>query len=185
MHGIGVHDPGHDLGVGTHVGRGDVAFRADEEADLGGIAPGQPLQFAAAQLAGVDDHAALGAAVGQVHQRAFPRHPHGQRAAFVQRHLGVIADAALGRAFDGVVVHAKAGEHAHMTIVHAHGEMHDQLALGRPQVAADVLVQLHEIGHLIELRLGNGIRALAHDGRVVRRSARGMVVVNVAQGIGR
>ena len=30
VHGVGVHDPGHDLRVGVDVGRGDVAVRPDE-----------------------------------------------------------------------------------------------------------------------------------------------------------
>ena len=35
VHRVGVHHPGHDLGVGVHVRRGDVALRADEHLDLG------------------------------------------------------------------------------------------------------------------------------------------------------
>ena len=47
---------------------------------------------------GVADDAALGAAEGQVDDGALPGHPHGERRDLVQRHVGVVADAALGRA---------------------------------------------------------------------------------------
>jgi len=41
-HAVGVHDPGHRLGVGAHVRGGDVAVRADEQRYLAGVAAGQP-----------------------------------------------------------------------------------------------------------------------------------------------
>ena len=50
LHGIGVHEPGHDLAVGADVGRGDVAVGADEQADLGRVAPGQVFEFAPGKL---------------------------------------------------------------------------------------------------------------------------------------
>ena len=50
------------------------------------------------QLLGVDDDAALAAAVGDVHDRALPGHPHRQGANLVERDVLVVADAALGRA---------------------------------------------------------------------------------------
>ena len=48
VHGVGVHDPGHGLLVGIHVGRGNVFFRPDEVDDLRGVAPGHALEFALA-----------------------------------------------------------------------------------------------------------------------------------------
>ena len=82
VHGVGVHDPGHDLGVGADIGGRNIPIGADEEADLGRVSPGQALKLGQAQFAGIDDDPAFGSAVGQVHQRAFPSHPHGQGAAF-------------------------------------------------------------------------------------------------------
>ena len=73
----------------------------------------------------------------------------------------VIADAAFGRAFDRVVMDAKAGEHAHVAIVHFDGKVNNQLALTGAQVEAQIIVQIHKIGHGIQLRLGNGIGAFA------------------------
>ena len=120
-------------GVGVHVGGGDVALRADEERDLGGVAAGQALQLGLRHLLGVADHAALGAAEGDVDHGALPGHPHGQGAHLVQGDVGVVADAALGRAAADVVLHAVAGEDLHRAVVHAHREVDGELALGLAQ----------------------------------------------------
>ena len=47
-----VHDPGHHLGVGAHVGGGDVDVGADEVVDLVDELAGEPLQLAAAEADG-------------------------------------------------------------------------------------------------------------------------------------
>src|SRR3970282_1969868 len=62
VHRVGVHDPGHGLGVRVDVRGRDVPLGADEHADLGGEAAGQPLDLMRRQLLGVDDDAALAAA---------------------------------------------------------------------------------------------------------------------------
>ena len=50
VHGVGVHDPGHGLLVGAHVGGGNVFFRADEFDQLGGVTAGHPFEFALRHL---------------------------------------------------------------------------------------------------------------------------------------
>ena len=50
------------------------------------------------RLARLAAHAALRAAVGKAQERALPRHPHRERGALAERHLRVVADAALRRA---------------------------------------------------------------------------------------
>ena len=110
VHGVGVHHPCHGLLVGVDVGRGNVFFRADEFDQLGGVAAGHALQFAARHLLGIADDAALGAAKGNIDHGAFPGHPTGQRAHFVQRHVRRIAHAALGRAARNGMLHPVAGK---------------------------------------------------------------------------
>ncbi len=83
-------------------------------------------ELALGEGAGIDNHAALGAAVGEIHERALPRHPHGQGAALVQGHTGVIADAAFGGALRHVVLDAKAGEDALVAVVHHHREVDNE-----------------------------------------------------------
>ena len=83
-HGVGVHHPGHGLLVGAEVGGGDVEIGADHEDDLGGVAAGEVLPLARRELARVAADAALGAAVGQAHERALPAHQHGERGHLAQ-----------------------------------------------------------------------------------------------------
>ena len=81
-----------------------------EDLDLGGEAAGQALELLHAELLGVDDHAALAAAVRDADDGAFPGHPHGEGLDLVEAHVLVVADAALGRAAAEVVLDAIAGE---------------------------------------------------------------------------
>ncbi len=46
VHGIGIHDPGHGLLIGVHVGSGNVDLRSDEFEKLRGIAAGDALKLA-------------------------------------------------------------------------------------------------------------------------------------------
>ena len=85
LHRVGVHQPRHGLLVGADVGRGDIVFGTDQRADLTGVAAGHALELGGAVLTRVDADAALGPAVRNVEQRAFPRHPHGQRPDLVER----------------------------------------------------------------------------------------------------
>src|SRR4029077_5240731 len=75
LHAVGVHDPGHGLLVGAEVGSHHVLAWADDIQHFLAEAARQPLQFLARQGLGVAGDAALGAAEGQVHDAALPRHP--------------------------------------------------------------------------------------------------------------
>ena len=86
-HAVGVHDPGHGLRVGVDVGRGNVLLRPDERQNRAGVAARHPFQLALRHLFGIAGDAAFGAAEGNVHHRALPRHPRGQRLHFVERDL--------------------------------------------------------------------------------------------------
>ena len=76
VHGVGVHHPGHDLGVGVDVRRRDVLLGPDQDLDLGEEPAGQALELLLAELLGVDDDAALAAAVRDADDGALPGHPH-------------------------------------------------------------------------------------------------------------
>ena len=95
--------------------------------ELGGEAARQPLELAQRQLARVAADAALRAAVGQAQERALPGHPHRERRALAERHLRVVADAALRRAEHGRVLDAVAGEDRAAAVVEPdrHGD-HDR-----------------------------------------------------------
>ena len=129
VHAVGVHHPRHDLIVGVDVGRGHVLVRADRVDDLRDVAPGQRLELAPRHPRRVADDAALAAAERDVRHRAFPRHPGRQRRHLVERDVGVIADAALGRTERDVVLHAVAGEDLDLPVVHLHRARHGDLPL--------------------------------------------------------
>ena len=44
--GVPVHHPGHDLGVGAHVGGRDILVRPDDRVDAPNISPGEALELA-------------------------------------------------------------------------------------------------------------------------------------------
>jgi hypothetical protein len=61
----------------------------------------------------------------QIHQRAFPGHPHSQGAALIQGYARVITNPPFRGAFDHVVMDAIALKHTHRAIIHLHREMHN------------------------------------------------------------
>ena len=152
VHGVGVHHPRHGLFVGVHVGGGNVFLGADELDQLGGVAAGHALQFAARHVLGIADDAALGAAEGDVHDRALPGHPTGQRAHFIQRDVGSVADAALGRAARDGVLHPVAGEHFELSVVHHDRDVDDDFAIGLLQHAPQAGIELQLFGGDVEAR---------------------------------
>ena len=136
VHGVGVHHPRHDLFVGIDVGGGNVFFRADEFDQLRGVAPGHALDFAHRHFVGIADHAALGAAEGDVDDRALPGHPAGQRAHFVERDVGSVADAALGGTAGDRVLHPESGEDFEVAVVHLYRDVDREFAVGITQAPA-------------------------------------------------
>ena len=91
-------------------GAGMSRLGPDEDLDLGEEPAGEVLQLLQRELLGVDDHAALAAAVGDAHDRALPGHPHREGLDLVEADVLVVADAALGRPAAQVVLDAVAGE---------------------------------------------------------------------------
>ena len=146
MHGIGVHDPRHGLLVGIYIGGGYVFFRPDEFDDLRGVATRHALEFAHRHFVGIANHAALGSAERNVDDRALPSHPAGQRAYFVERDIGSVANTALAGASCNRVLHAKASEDLEVAVVHADREVHDHFAIGSTENLPQALVQIELLG---------------------------------------
>src|SRR5690606_2907072 len=90
-------DPGHDLRIGPHVGRGDVLVGADEVVDLLDEPPSEPFELLLRQLAGIAIDSALAAAEGDIDNRGFPGHEAGERPRLVLVDVWVIAQATLIR----------------------------------------------------------------------------------------
>ncbi len=155
VHRIGVHHPGHDLGVRVDVRGRDVLLGADEDLDLGEEPAGQRLELLLAELLRVDDDAALAAAVRDADDRALPGHPHRQRLDLVEADVLVVANAALGRTATEVVLDAVARVDLDRPVVHLHGEVDDQLAARFAKNAAKAGVEVQALSGEVELLLGD------------------------------
>ena len=153
VHRERVHDPGHRLTVGVHVGRRNVAVASDQDRDLGRESPRHVLELVERQLVRVDDDAALRAAERDVDHGAFPGHPHRERLDLVQRDVGVVANAALGGSAVDVVLHAVTREDACVAVVELDRKVTGELALNLAQDLAKPRLQLDQPCGLIELRL--------------------------------
>src|SRR5207248_7916272 len=70
VHGVRVHHPRHDLGVGVDVGRGDVAIGTDHVGDLGREATRQALELTTTHVLRVARDAPLGATVWDLYAGA-------------------------------------------------------------------------------------------------------------------
>ena len=82
---------------------------------------------------------------------AFPGHPGRERRDFVERHVRVIADAALGRSERDVVLNAIAGEDFDLAVVHLHRTRDDNLPLGVGEDAPDAWLEIEDAGRAVEL----------------------------------
>ena len=151
VHAVGVHHPRHDLVVGVDVGRRHVLLRADGVDDLGDVAAGQRLELAPRHPRRIADDAALAAAERDVRDGALPRHPRRERGHFVERDVGVIADAALGRTERDVVLDAVAGEDLDLAVVHLDRARDGDLALGVGEDLPDARVETQQPRCAVEL----------------------------------
>lgn len=86
IHGIGVHEPGHDLRVRAHIGGHYVGMRTDQRDHLLHVAPRERLEFARRQGVRINRNASLGSPIGKSRQRTFPAHPDRQGGDFADIH---------------------------------------------------------------------------------------------------
>ena len=154
-HAVGVHDPGHGLRIGVNVRRGNVLLRPNHRKNGAGVATRHPFQFALRHVLRVAGDSALGAAERNIHDRAFPRHPRGQRLHLIERDLRVIADAALGGAAHRAVLHAISLEAVNVPVVHADRHCDHEDALGILDHLPGILIEPHCICCCIEVLQGN------------------------------
>ena len=161
VHRVRVEDPGHHRPVRADVRCWNVLLGADLVDDLARVAPCELFQLPARQSLRVADDAAFRAAERDSHQRALPRHPHGECLDLVQRDVGVVANAALGRPPRDVVRDAIALEDLGRAVVHRHrhGDLDGFLALA--EHGDEVRVDVERVGHSAKLAAGDLERVLA------------------------
>ena len=152
-----VQDPGHHLGVGRDVGRGDVPIRPENDGDPLREAAREPFEFELGELLGIDGDAALGAAERDVHQSGLPGHDGGQAQDFVVVGVEMVADPAFAGPPRPVVLDAVPGEHLDAAVVHAHRNLHLHLAERPHENAPHVLLEVDQVGGALELAVDDGL----------------------------
>ncbi len=184
VHRIGVHEPGHHLLVGAHVRRHHVGVRPDEGDHLLHVAPRQRLQFALGNRREIDVDPALGAAIGQADQRAFPAHPDRQRRDLADIDGGRKPRAALGRTEREVVLDAIAFEHRDRAVVAVDRAGNRDRALRHQEAVALVHGNFEMIGddaelvhRHVEYRTGIDGHDLLPFGRAARNPGRRPAVI--------
>ena len=151
IHRIGVHEPGHHLLVGAHVGRHHVGMRTDERNHLLHVAPRQRFQLAPGDGGEIDIDAALGAAIGQSDERAFPAHPDRKRGDLADVDGGRKPRTALGRTQGEVMLHPIAFEHRDRAVVAMDRTGHGDGPLRHQEAVALVHRDFEMIGDDAEL----------------------------------
>ena len=165
MHAVGVHDPRHQLIIGVDVGRGHILFWTDRIDDLCDIPPRQRLKLASRHPRRIAHDPSLAAAEWDVRDGALPRHPRRERGHLVERHAGLIANAALSRPERNVVLDGVPGEHFDLVVVHLDGARDDDLALGVRQDLPNGGFEIQDAGCSVKLvEHGTGGRSVCgHD----------------------
>src|SRR6202011_767733 len=152
VHRVCVHHPSHDLFVGIYIRGGDVFLRADEFNQFSGVAPCHALELAHRHLVRIANDTALGASKRDIDHSAFPGHPAGQRAYFIERHIRRVADSAFGRTARDRMLYPKAGENFKMAIVHLYRYVDSEFAVGITQHAPQSLAQVELLSGQIKTR---------------------------------
>jgi hypothetical protein len=146
-----VHEPGHRLGVGVDVGRGDVAGGAEHLLDLVHERAGDLLKLGWLELAGGAVDAALSAPERDAGDGGLPGHQRGERANLVDVDLGVEADAALIGAAGAVVLDPVAGVDMDLAVGQLHRDLDGDLAVGGPEDDANVVGEAQVVGGDVEV----------------------------------
>jgi len=102
---------------------------------------------------GIADDTAFRPTEWDVHNRALPSHPCGERFHFIGRYVGMIANPSLARSARDVVLHAVSGQDFHLAVIHLRGQGNFQHALRSAQDLAKAGIELQELGGHVELNL--------------------------------
>jgi len=121
MGGVNICDPRHRLSVGAHVRCHDIRFRANEWQDFRGEPSRNTFLFTLAHGPWIAGYATFATSVGEIHQGAFPVHPHGKSRDFTEVHVGMKSETAFDRATREVVLDTVAKKDLCFTVVSLDG----------------------------------------------------------------
>ena len=149
VHRVRVHDPGHRLRIGAHVRRLNVLLGPELVHQLGGVAARDPFQLSTGKHGRVADDAPLGAAEGDVDDRALPCHPRREGPNLVERHVLVEADAPFAGPACDVVEDTVADEDLDPAVVHGDRDRNLGLAHGLAQHLVEARIEAELLrGHI-------------------------------------
>src|SRR5690606_2153484 len=131
---------------------------ADDRQDLRGVAPRDALQLSLRVCARVNGGTALRAAVGNVDERALPRHPHGERAHLAEVHVRRAAQSAFGGTAGEVVLDSVAEVDGGAAVLSAQRDADRHLAAWRAQhlVSAVVVAKVLDGSGKLRVCIGEG-----------------------------
>ena len=147
---VGIHHPGHHLGVGSQVRGRDVPVGGQEVLNIRGVTPGEAVEFTLTQAGGIALDAALGSAEREIQEGVFPSHKGRERTDFVQVGQRVIADATLVGAAGAIVLDPIAAENLDPAIVHAHRHLDSEFAPGAAEHLAQAVGEVEAVGGPID-----------------------------------
>ena len=126
-----VHEPRHDLRVGSHVGCRNVRIGPDEIVNLIDKFSCQAFEFRLAEAAWIDGNASLGSTIGKINNSGLPGHELGQCLNFGIINLGVITHSSLHRTACTIVLHSVSEKRFEIAIVKSDGDLNFDVAFRR------------------------------------------------------
>jgi hypothetical protein len=142
------------LRVGHNVGSGDVPEGAHILGKLPDPAAADLFLFPLAQVVRIADDSSLASSQRDVHDRAFPGHPHRECLDRVYGLVRMEPDSALAGAPGVVMLNAETLEDTHCPVVHPHGDADVVFAHRVSQELPDSRFERKHLRHPVELGLG-------------------------------
>lgn len=148
---IRVHNPCHDLLVGSHVRAEAVVLGTDETllGELHSVLASDTLQLTIGVFSRVESDSTLGTAEWDVSNHQFERHQRGERDGFLQRHVRGVTSATLDRHEMMLVLRSVAGESLNDTVVTADRNLEPKSMVASHQVVQQVGLDVDLRGRLI------------------------------------
>ena len=149
-----VHDPSHHVGIGVDV-RAGMSMSGPMTSFIPSTkGPRDALQLEAAHLSRIAIDAAFGPAKGDIDDRGLPRHEIGKGRGVVLVHGGVIAQPALERSPDIIVLNPEAREMHELARIVFLDELDLDHAGRRQENVTDLRCQVEDVSGLVKVAVG-------------------------------
>ena len=122
------------------------------------------LQFGPRHLLGVAGDSPFGSAIGDIHQRTFPGHPHGEGGCLIQGDIRMVANASFGRTAGGVVVYTITCKDLNAAVIHPHRAGNYITSSRKAKPLVNGWIQVDSFGNHVKLADSNiqGIVCATH-----------------------